>query len=84
MDDDSLSWVGQLVFCKPGWSKAKRLTRTVDGTRCFAHVPSQFQLGRGISGLTRMSWEATRFRGYADAKQFATGNRIALNGSIHT
>jgi len=33
MDDDSLSWVGQLVFCKPGWSKAKRLTRTVDGTR---------------------------------------------------
>jgi len=33
--------------------------------------------------ITEMSWQAVRFRSYADAKQFAAGNRIALNGSTY-
>jgi len=33
--------------------------------------------------ITKMSWQAARFRSYADAKQFAAGNRIALNGSTY-
>jgi len=33
--------------------------------------------------ITKMSGQAARFRSYADAKQFATGNRIALNGSAY-
>ena len=33
--------------------------------------------------ITKMGWQAARFRSYADAKQFATGNHIALNGSTY-
>ncbi|HSS30762.1 MAG TPA: hypothetical protein VLL06_07075 [Nitrospiraceae bacterium] len=52
-------------------------------TRPRQHVVTgTYYIGKD-AGITKMSWQAARFRSYAEAKQFAAENRIALNGSTY-